>query len=78
MGKTLIFKFLLEISKRYGIEKPFRNESEKFVLYGLPFFNKSDSEMYNKFKGSFEDFIKIDVKETLFDADETELSVAEK
>ena len=71
-------KFLLEISKRYGIEKPFRKEADNFVLYGLPFFNKNDSEMYNKFKGSFEDFIKIDVKETLFDADETELSVAEK
>ena len=29
-------------------------------------------------KGSFEDFLKVDMKETLFDADETELSVAEK
>lgn len=71
-------KFLLEISKRYGTEKPFKKEADNFVLYGLPFFNKSDSEMYNKFKGSFEDFIKIDVKETLFDADKTELYVAEK
>ncbi|MBP3450016.1 MAG: DEAD/DEAH box helicase family protein [Spirochaetaceae bacterium] len=70
-------KFLLEISKRYGIEKPFRNESEKFVLYGLPFFNKNDSEMYNKFKRSFDDFIKIDVKETSYEYDETELYVAE-
>ena len=71
-------KFLLEISKRYGIEKPFRNESENFVLYGLPFFNKNDSEMYNKFKRSFEDFIKIDVKETSYEYDKTELYVAEK
>ena len=71
-------KFLLEISKRYGIEKPFRKEAEKFVLYGLPFFNRSDSEMYNKFKGSFEDFIKIDIKETSYEYEETELYVAEK
>ncbi|MBP3561412.1 MAG: hypothetical protein J6J67_02800, partial [Treponema sp.] len=60
------------------IEKPFRNESEKFVLYGLPFFNKNDSEMYNKFKRSFDDFIKIDVKETLYAPDEIEKFVAEK
>ncbi|MEE0998516.1 MAG: hypothetical protein UIH41_02480, partial [Treponemataceae bacterium] len=71
-------KFLLEISKRYGIEKPFRKEADNFVLYGLPFFNKNDSEMYNKFKGSFEDFIKIDIKETSYEYEETELYVAEK
>ena len=71
-------KFLLEISKRYGIEKPFRKEADNFVLYGLPFFNKSDSEMYNKFKRSFEDFIKIDIKETSYEYEETELYVAEK
>ena len=70
-------KFILEISKRYGIEKPFRKEAEKFVLYGLPFFNRTDTEMYNKFNSSFEDFIKIDVKLSDYEYEETELNVAE-
>ena len=33
--------------------------------------------MYNKFKRSFEDFIKIDVKATSYEYDKTELYVAE-
>ena len=34
--------------------------------------------MYNKFKGSFEDFIKVDMKESLYAPDEIEKFVAEK
>ena len=71
-------KFLLEISKRYGIDKPFRKESENFVLYGLPFFNNSDMEMYMNFKKSFEDSLKIDMEETYYEKFETESYAAEK
>lgn len=70
-------RFLLEISKRYGIDKPFRKESENFVLYGLPFFNNSDMEMCMNFKKSFEDFLKIVMKETSYECDKFKLFVAD-
>ena len=70
-------KFLLEISKRYGIEKPFRNESEKFVLYGLPFFNKNDSEMYNKFVDVFGKQLQVETGKVVYDSEQSELNVAD-
>lgn len=71
-------KFLLEISKRYGIEKPFRNESEKFVLYGLPFFNKNDSKMYNKFVDSFGELLEVETEKVVYDSKQSELNVADE
>ena len=55
-------KFLLKISKEYGFEKPFIKESDKYVLFGLPFFNKSDDEMYKNFSQNFEDTLNLNVK----------------
>lgn len=54
-------KFLLEISKRYGFKKPFVEKTDKYVLFGLPFFNKSESDMYNNFKYSFGNVLKIHI-----------------
>ena len=56
-------KFLLEISNRYGLEKPFVEKSGKYVLFGLPFFNESDNEMKNRFDESFVNSLRIDKKE---------------
>ena len=70
-------KFLLEISKRYGTEKTFRNESENFVLYGLPFFNKNDSEMYNKFVDSFGELLEVETEKVVYDSEQSELNVAD-
>ena len=67
----------IELSKRYGIEKPFRNESEKFVLYGLPFFNKNDSEMYNKFVDSFGELLEVETEKVVYDSEQSELNVAD-
>ena len=68
--------FLLEISKRYGFEKPFVEKSNKYVLFGLPFFNGSDNEMKNKFDECFGNTLKIEIKNTEFEYDEQELKVA--
>ena len=46
-------------------------------MYGLPFFNNSDTEMYMNFKKSFEDFLKIDMKDNSYKYDKTEQFVAE-
>lgn len=52
-------KFLLRISKEYGLKKPIVAKSEKYLLFGLPFFNESDSEMKNKFEKEFQDLLKV-------------------
>ena len=70
--------FLLEISKRYGFEKPFVEKSDKFVLFGLPFFNESDNEMKNRFDESFVNSLRIDKKEFELEGKEEVLKVAEK
>lgn len=71
-------KFLLEISKRYGFKKPFVEKIDEYVLFGLPFFNKSESEMYNKFKNSFEDVLKIQITDDEYGKDEeVKLKVAD-
>lgn len=70
--------FLLEISKRYGFEKPFVEKSDKFVLFGLPFFNESDNEMKNRFDESFVKSLRIDKKEFELEGKEEVLKVAEK
>ena len=70
--------FLLEISKRYGFEKPFVEKSGKYVLFGLPFFNESDNEMKNRFDESFVNSLRIDKKTDEFVGKEKVLKVAEK
>lgn len=46
-------KFLEEISERYGLSKPQKAENKDFILYGLPFFNETNSAMKEKFVQSF-------------------------
>ena len=70
--------FLLEISKRYGFEKPFVEKSGKYVLFGLPFFNESDNEMKNNFDESFANSLRIDKKTSELERKEEVLKVAEK
>ena len=70
--------FLLEISKRYGFEKPFVEKSGKYVLFGLPFFNESDNEMKNRFDESFVNSLRIDKKKDELVGKEKVLKVAEK
>ena len=71
-------KFLLEISKRYGFEKPFVEKSDKYILFGLPFFNESDNEMKNRFDESFVNSLRIDKKTFELEGKEEVLKVAEK
>ena len=70
-------KFLLEISKEYGFGKPFVKESDKYVLFGLPFFNKTDGEMYNKFKDSFGKTLKLKIENEYAEDKEMGLKVAD-
>lgn len=71
-------EFLLEISKKYGIEKPFVQQTDKYVLYGLPFYNATDNEKERRFKQSFKDILKIEKNEQeCTDLEETELAVAD-
>ncbi|MCR5386421.1 MAG: DEAD/DEAH box helicase family protein [Treponema sp.] len=71
-------KFLLEISKRYGFKKPFVEETGKYVLFGLPFFNESDDEMYNIFSQSFATSLKVNVNDSIYkEESETELYAAQ-
>lgn len=46
-------KFLLDISTRYGLEKPIEISSGKYKLFGLPFFNQTDAERRSKFNERF-------------------------
>lgn len=48
-------KFLLDISTRYGLEKPIEISSGKYKLFGLPFFNQTDAEMRSKFNERFDE-----------------------
>lgn len=52
-------KFLLEISKRKICAKPIIKSTDEYLLFGLPFFNESDSEMKNKFEKEFQDLLKV-------------------
>ncbi len=71
-------EFLLEISKKYGIEKPFIQQADKYILYGLPFFNTADDEKERKFKQSFKDTLEIEINNQSFSCEEeSELDVAE-
>ena len=68
---------LLEISRRYGLKKPFIKQTDKFLLFGLPFFNDSDDEMKLKFRKSFSDTLKIDIKNKSFEDFSEDLYVAD-
>lgn len=71
-------EFLLEISKKYGIEKPFIQQADKYILYGLPFFNTADDGIERKFKESFKAILEIENSEQDFtDEEETKLQVAD-
>lgn len=50
-------EFLEEISRRYGFSKPVRKETEKYCLFGLPFFNAGDKTMKEKFRERFEEIV---------------------
>lgn len=58
-GKQLLEKdewkenFLLQIAKKYGIEKPFIEKNEKFILMGLPFFSTTDENKKVEFENAF-------------------------
>ncbi|WP_443741007.1 DEAD/DEAH box helicase family protein [Treponema berlinense] len=58
-GKQLLEKdewkenFLLQIEKKYGIEKPFIEKNEKFILMGLPFFSTTDENKKVEFENAF-------------------------
>lgn len=70
--------FLFEISKRYGFENPFVEKTDKYVLFGLPFFNKTEDEMYNKFNESFGKVLRIDMDEREYINNGSTLQAAEK
>ena len=70
-------KFLYEISKRYGFEKPFVEKADKYILFGLPFFNKTDDEMYNKFKECFGKGLRVNMEKLEYIIDNSELQAAE-
>lgn len=52
-------KFLIEISKRKICAKLIIKSTDEYLLFGLPFFNESDSEMKNKFEKEFQDLLKV-------------------
>ena len=52
-------KFLLEISKRYGLKHVVVEKSKDYFLIGLPFFNDSDKEMKERFEKEFKDSLKV-------------------
>ncbi len=55
-------KFLMKISEQYGLAKPVIGKSDKYILIGMPFFNKTDSEMYKKFNDYFGDILRSSKK----------------
>ena len=52
-------KFLLEISKRYGLKNIVVEKSKEYILIGLPFFNDADKEMKEKFEKEFKESLKV-------------------
>lgn len=52
-------KFLLEISKRYGLNNIVVEKSKEYILIGLPFFNDTDKEMKERFETEFNQTLKI-------------------
>ena len=52
-------KFLLEISKRYGLSNVVVEKSKEYILIGLPFFNDTDKEMKERFETEFNQTLKI-------------------
>ena len=52
-------KFLLEISKRYGLNNIVVEKSKEYILIGLPFFNDTDKEMKERFDAEFKQTLKI-------------------
>jgi len=57
---------LMKISKEYGFAKPLVEKSDKYILIGMPFFNKTDSEMYNSFEESFINLLEINKKNVIY------------
>lgn len=52
-------KFLLEISKRYGLNNIVVEKSKEYILIGLPFFNDTDKEMKVRFETEFVNSLKV-------------------
>lgn len=52
-------KFLLEISKRYGLNNIVVEKSKEYILIGLPFFNDTDKEMKVHFETEFVNSLKV-------------------
>ena len=52
-------KFLLDISKRYGITPLVVERNKEFMLIGLPFFNEEDQELKAKFEQGFNKLLKV-------------------
>ncbi len=52
-------KFLLEISKRYGLSNVVVEKSREYILIGLPFFNDTDKEMKERFEKEFVNSLKV-------------------
>ena len=52
-------KFLLEISKRYGLKHVIVEKSNEYILIGLPFFNDTDKEKKERFDEEFKQTLKI-------------------
>ena len=57
-------KFLMKISEEYGFSKPIVEKSDKYILFGLPFFNESDSEMKNRFLENFNNLLNVKTSPT--------------
>ncbi|WP_458450611.1 DEAD/DEAH box helicase family protein [Fibrobacter sp.] len=52
-------KFLLEISKRYGLNNIVVEKSKEYILIGLPFFNDTNKEMRVRFETEFVNSLKV-------------------
>lgn len=52
-------RFLMKISEDYGFSKPIVEKFDKYILFGLPFFNEKDSEIKNKFLENFNNLLNI-------------------
>lgn len=46
-------KFLLKISEQYGLVDPIIEKTDEYILFGLPFFNDTNTEIHNKFVEKF-------------------------
>ena len=54
----------MKISEEYGFSKPIVEKSDKYILFGLPFFNESDSEMKNRFLENFNNLLNVKTSPT--------------